>query len=64
MAVFPVKRMDPRNTGHGHVFKRPDGVVMRCGGPGLCKECALDFVKKHGSESDEQLLADVKKNGT
>lgn len=27
------------NTGHGHVFKRPDGSVMRCGGPSLCGEC-------------------------
>lgn len=21
------------NTGHGHVWERPDGVKMRCGGP-------------------------------
>ncbi len=30
------------NTGHGHVWKRPDGVTARCGGPLMCKECALD----------------------
>lgn len=37
----PVER-DERNTGHGHVFLRPDGVRARCGGPGLCKECSAD----------------------
>lgn len=30
------------NTGHGHVWKRPDGMVARCGGPAICKECAAD----------------------
>lgn len=30
------------NTGHGHVWKRPDGVKARCGGPGLCVECSKD----------------------
>lgn len=31
------------NNGHGHVWARPDGVKARCGGPGLCRECAADF---------------------
>lgn len=30
------------NTGHGHVFSRPDGVRARCGGPGICAECSRD----------------------
>lgn len=30
------------NTGHGHVWKRPDDVVYRCGGPGLCSVCSAD----------------------
>lgn len=30
------------NTGHGHVWERPDGFKARCGGPGLCKECSSD----------------------
>jgi hypothetical protein len=30
------------NTGHGHVWPRPDGLRARCGGPGLCAECATD----------------------
>lgn len=30
------------NTGHGHAWARPDGVKMRCGGPGLCQQCGTD----------------------
>lgn len=30
------------NSGHGHAWKRPDGVKMRCGGPRICAECAKD----------------------
>jgi hypothetical protein len=30
------------NTGHGHVWERPDGVKARCGGPSMCTECARD----------------------
>jgi len=33
---------DPKNTGHGHVRPRPDGVKMRCGGPSICAECARE----------------------
>lgn len=29
------------NTGHGHIWARPDGMKARCGGPGLCAECAV-----------------------
>ncbi|WP_424138650.1 hypothetical protein [Roseomonas chloroacetimidivorans] len=31
------------NTGHGHVWPRPDGVRMRCGGPPMCAQCARDL---------------------
>lgn len=34
------------NVGHGHVFTRADGVIARCGGPGLCRECASDSMTK------------------
>lgn len=34
--------MPGTNTGHGHVWERPDGVKARCGGPGLCKLCSKD----------------------
>lgn len=37
------------NTGHGHVFKRADGVRARCGGPRMCKECAIDQARKDAS---------------
>lgn len=30
------------NTGHGHLWKRPDGMVARCGGEALCAACRKD----------------------
>ncbi|CAB3899748.1 hypothetical protein [Achromobacter deleyi] len=30
------------NYGHGHVWRRPDGMVTRCGGPGICIMCTDD----------------------
>lgn len=30
------------NSGHGHVWKRPDGTSAKCGGPAICRECAAD----------------------
>lgn len=30
------------NTGHGHVWKRPDRTVARCGGTGMCPRCRAD----------------------
>lgn len=30
--------------GHGHVTPRPDGQKARCGGPKICKECAVEQV--------------------
>ena len=32
--------------GHGHVWPRADGVKARCGGPAMCKLCALDHAAK------------------
>lgn len=31
-----------QNTGHGHVYPRPDGITARCGGPGICTDCSVD----------------------
>lgn len=31
------------NSGHGHVWDRPDGVKARCGGPALCIHCRRDL---------------------
>lgn len=33
------------SDGHGHVLKRSDGLVARCGGPWFCRECALEFAE-------------------
>jgi hypothetical protein len=53
-ATFPVPHSDGSpcvlllpppggaNTGHGHVWERPDGAKARCGGPAICAQCALD----------------------
>lgn len=30
------------NSGHGYAWPRPDGVKAKCGGPGLCQQCAAD----------------------
>ncbi|MFF6469085.1 hypothetical protein ACET32_11970 [Pseudomonas aeruginosa] len=40
--AHPAVEQAGANVGHGHVFPRADGVKMRCGGPGLCSECAAD----------------------
>lgn len=42
--------MSQGNTGHGHVYERPDGMVARCGGPGICGECSKDQVRKDAEE--------------
>lgn len=42
--------MDSRigtNAGHGHVWKRPDGMTARCGGPKMCRECGSDYAAVH-----------------
>lgn len=43
--VLPLSASRNLNQGHGHVFKRPDGLRMRCGGPRLCKDCARDLAE-------------------
>lgn len=41
------------NTGHGHVFPRPDGVKARCGGPGICTRCSLEKLKMEKVRDDK-----------
>lgn len=43
-------RIPGTNTGHGHVWKRPDGARARCGGPRMCKECERDLALVHAYE--------------
>lgn len=38
------------NRGHGHVYPRADGIVAKCGGPGICKECNSDQAQKSNSK--------------
>jgi hypothetical protein len=45
------------NTGHGHVWPRPDGHKARCGGPALCAECARDYARVHDRPWSRDALA-------
>jgi hypothetical protein len=38
------------NSGHGHVYPRPDKARARCGGPALCGKCAADAARKEREE--------------
>lgn len=43
--MLVVRELNPdhgTNKGHGHVWARPDGIRMRCGGPRHCSTCARD----------------------
>jgi glutaredoxin len=44
--------MGKQNSGHGHVFTRPDGLRMRCGGPSMCDECAKDLATLESRKQD------------
>ena len=45
------------NAGHGHVWQRPDGMKVRCGGPGLCGQCAFDAGRQHAVVAEPRLTA-------
>jgi len=51
-------RVPGTNTGHGHAWKRPDGMVYRCGGPRMCKKCAADAELVAAGKAAEQQAAD------
>jgi hypothetical protein len=44
-------------SGHGHVKPNADGSVARCGGPAVCRDCALEAVS---SLATEPTLAELK----
>jgi hypothetical protein len=46
--------MSVLNSGHGHVWERPDGVNARCGGPGICAECSRDQAQLLKEALDER----------
>lgn len=45
------------NTGHGHVWERPDGMKARCGGPAMCSECAKDQANWQGNSTPSPTAA-------
>ena len=52
------ENMTVGNFGHGHVYPRPDGVKMRCGGPRLCPRCSDDLARKTISDLDKLTAAE------
>jgi hypothetical protein len=44
--VASILRELPMIGGHGHVYPRTDGFKARCGGPVICRECAVDAARK------------------
>lgn len=49
-APKPMLAIPTVESGHGHVYPRKDRSKARCGGPRICKMCALDFYNavRHG----------------
>jgi hypothetical protein len=43
--------------GHGHVRRRLDGLVARCGGPGLCRSCAQELAALQVPIGDALIIA-------
>lgn len=39
---------EAQQQGHGHVTRRADGVVTRCGGPRICPVCQKEAAAKNG----------------
>lgn len=51
------------NSGHGHVWPRPDGLRARCGGRGICAECSRDFAAYPNPPDDrDALIAELRKD--
>ena len=47
------------NTGHGHVWARPDGIKARCGGLGLCATCRAELASVRMTLRDKFAMAAV-----
>lgn len=43
--AFPHYPRRDENTGHGHIYRRPDGNVMRCGALHGCPACVADALE-------------------
>jgi len=58
MCVLSYAQAEKQEAGHGHVTPRADGVVMKCGGPGLCAFCTAEQeAQGHRTSSRRRLLA-------
>lgn len=53
--------MSALNSGHGHVFARPDGIKARCGGPMMCRHCAADLSRLLAQQQTPQKPLDPSK---
>lgn len=42
-----------KSLGHGHVTRRPDGVKVRCGGPGICIICNAEASRKIREQAEK-----------
>jgi hypothetical protein len=64
-AAFKERINEVHNVGHGHVRPRSDGVKARCGGPAMCRECAVELVRLGmngpAGETPEQALLRVRR---
>ncbi len=41
--------------GHGHVIPNPDGSLARCGGPGICSDCAKELAQLERRRTQDYL---------
>lgn|GEM_PF-6217182 len=46
---------EQQEAGHGHVTPRADGVVMKCGGPGLCAGCTAEKEAQGAHAGDDTM---------
>lgn len=53
LCVLSYAQAEQQEAGHGHVTPRADGVVMKCGGPGLCAVCTAEQEAQGAQARDE-----------
>jgi len=57
-ALAPAQAQRDPNSGHGHVYPRPDGVSARCGGPGVCAVCSREAAQAQRVEPEGPITMD------
>jgi len=59
MMAEPIRTvLDEMN--HGHVRENADGVVARCGGPGICGTCSAELLL-HGMREINKLREEIRR---